>query len=139
MPVTHVHVKQASDRRRHHRCMVHFSTRTGYALEYVCHIPQGDCSLSRWKSILRKRTTALTSFTIGRLPCWRAKYCTQKGHHHWQPQSRKAHPTGLCTYILILLGHALYGLPTMPAQMAPMFFAMKAKQRYPKNQIQSPS
>ena len=51
----------------------------------------------------------------------------------------KAHPTGLCTYILILLGHALYGLPTMSAQMVPMFFAMKAKQRYPKNQIQSPS
>ena len=102
---------------------------------------QGRCfrGLSRWISILRKCTTALTSFTIGRLPCWPGKILHTKGHHHWQPQSRKAHPTGLCTYILILLRHALYGLPTMSAQMASMFFAMKAKQRYPKNQIQSPS
>lgn len=96
-------------------------------------------SLSRWKSILRKRTVALTSFTIGRLPCWSGKILHTKGHHHWQPQSRKAHPTGLCTYILILLGSALCGLATMSARMAPVFFAMKAKQRYPKNQIQSPS
>lgn len=101
---------------------------------------QGRCfrGLSRWISILRKCTTALTSCTIGRLPCWPGKILYTK-----RPPSLAAPITKSTSHRVV----HLYINPTRKRFMWPdhnvgpnasNVFSHEAKQRYPKNQIQSP-